>query len=65
MVLLKTMKAADVPAELHVYDAGGHGYGMRPVKGLPVTTWPDRCREWFDRNGWLKASVELAAEKAE
>ena len=57
LTLLSAMKAADVPAELHVYDAGGHGYGLRRVDGMPVTTWPDRGREWLDRHGWLKAAV--------
>lgn len=56
IVLLKAMKAVNVPAELHVYDAGGHGYGLRPVEGFPVTKWPDRCREWLDRNGWLQTA---------
>ena len=61
VALLKAMKAVDVPAELHVYDAGGHGYGLRRVEGFPVTSWPDRCREWFDRNGWLQTAGQQAA----
>ena len=65
VVLLKAMKSVEVPAELHVYDAGGHGYGLRPVKGFPVTTWPRRCQEWLGRNGWLEASSELATATAE
>jgi acetyl esterase/lipase len=40
------LKRAGVPAELHVYAAGGHGFGMRPGK-LPVNTWPKRCEEWL------------------
>jgi len=35
-----------VSSEMHIYAAGGHGFGMRP-KHLPVDTWPDRLREWF------------------
>jgi acetyl esterase/lipase len=40
------LKRAGVPAELHVYAAGGHGFGMRPGK-LPVNTWTKRCEEWL------------------
>ncbi len=40
------LKRAGVPAELHVYAAGGHGFGMRAGK-LPVNTWPKRCEEWL------------------
>ena len=31
------LKNAKVPAELHIYAQGGHGYGLRP-HALPVTT---------------------------
>jgi acetyl esterase/lipase len=41
-----------VPAELHVYATGGHGYGLRESKEL-VTTWPDRALDWLRANGWL------------
>ena len=34
------LKNAKVPAELHIYAEGGHGYGLRGTK-LPVTTWPE------------------------
>lgn len=54
LILATQTKAAGIPCEVHIYDAGGHGYGLRPVAELPVTTWPARCAEWMDRNGWLK-----------
>jgi acetyl esterase/lipase len=40
------LKAAKVPAELHIYAEGGHGYGLRRT-GLPVTTWPDTAKIWL------------------
>jgi acetyl esterase/lipase len=40
------LKQAGVPAELHLYAAGGHNFGLRPT-GLPVDTWPQRCEEWL------------------
>jgi acetyl esterase/lipase len=42
-----------VPAELHVYPTGGHGYGMRRTADN-VTTWPDRVADWLNAGGWLK-----------
>jgi acetyl esterase/lipase len=48
------LKAAKVPAELHVYPKGGHGYGLRP-SGNAVTTWPQRAGEWMKSQGFLKA----------
>ena len=40
------LKAAHVPAELHLYAEGGHGYGLRPTV-LPVTHWPTLVETWL------------------
>lgn len=40
------LKNAKVPAELHLYAEGGHGYGLRPTE-LPVTRWPKLVERWF------------------
>ena len=37
-----------VPAEMHIYPEGGHGYGMR-VRGFAVDSWIDRLAEWVTR----------------
>jgi acetyl esterase/lipase len=54
LALAVELKKASVPTELHIYDAGGHGYGLRLVNTLPITTWPKRCEEWMQRRGLLK-----------
>ncbi len=41
------MKKLGLPCELHIYETGGHGYGMRPVKGSHIHTWPDRAADWL------------------
>lgn len=48
------LKKANVSAELHIYESGGHGYGLRSTE-LPVTSWPDRMEEWMRQLGFLKA----------
>ena len=40
------LKNANVPAEMHLYATGGHGYGLRKVKSN-VHTWPKRAEEWL------------------
>ena len=40
------LKNAKVPAELHAYAEGGHGYGLRRT-ALPVTTWPKSVETWL------------------
>jgi Esterase/lipase len=47
-------KQAGKPAELHVYDKGGHGFGMNK-RGLPVDHWVERFGEWLAGMGLLKS----------
>lgn len=42
------LKAAKVPAELHIFPDGGHGYGMRK-KGKSTDVWPDLAAIWLSR----------------
>ncbi|MCH5372942.1 MAG: alpha/beta hydrolase [Planctomycetes bacterium] len=54
-LLLIELKRASVPAELHIYSKGGHGYGLRPSDN-PVCHWPERCEDWLRVSGLLQAS---------
>ena len=40
-------KQHKVPAELHVYQNGGHGYGLRDRPDSVISTWPARATEWL------------------
>jgi acetyl esterase/lipase len=40
------LKNAHVPAEMHLFSSGGHGYGMRAT-GAPVNRWPDELKAWL------------------
>ena len=40
------LRNARVPAEMHLYPTGGHGYGLRPSANL-VHTWPARAQDWL------------------
>ena len=46
VVYFLQLKKVKVPAELHIYAQGGHGYGLRRTE-LPVTTWPDSVEIWL------------------
>jgi acetyl esterase/lipase len=46
------LKQAGVPAELHVYGSGGHGFGLRPTEH-PCSTWPQSCERWLRSRGLL------------
>jgi acetyl esterase/lipase len=41
-----------VPAEMHLYESGGHGFGLN-LKNKNEH-WMDRCKNWMENSGWLK-----------
>jgi acetyl esterase/lipase len=47
------LKNAKVPAEMHIYATGGHGYGLRPTSA-PITGWPALAERWMHTIGVLK-----------
>ncbi len=57
VLMYLAMKRAGVPAELHIYASGGHGFGMRP-SDKPCATWPKRCEEWMRSQGILKKTAK-------
>jgi acetyl esterase/lipase len=48
----EALQANGVPAEMHIYPQGGHGFGMNN----PTTTdrWTDRLKNWLLAGGWLR-----------
>ena len=46
-------RTAGVPAELHIFEVGGHGFGLRP-NSRAGTTWPGLCESWLRERGFLK-----------
>ncbi len=55
-VYFLALKDAKVPAELHIYAQGGHGYGLRRTE-LPVTGWPQLVETWLKTIHMLTAST--------
>lgn len=49
--------AAGRPAELHLYDKGGHGFGMEH-QGDTSDQWTEDFGRWLAEHGWMKPSVE-------
>lgn len=49
----RALRKAGVTAEMHIYENGGHGFGLG-VKGGLVASWPDRCMDWMRSLDFLK-----------
>ena len=54
LVLYDSLISKKVPAEIHIYQKGGHGNGMY-LKGSD-DLWMNRCKSWIKANGWLQKS---------
>ncbi|MCL5745931.1 MAG: alpha/beta hydrolase [Acidobacteria bacterium] len=57
VVYFQALKNAKVPAELHIYAEGGHGFGLRRT-ALPVTRWPLQVETWLHTIHILSGSPE-------
>ena len=47
------LKKFDIPAEMHIFQEGGHGFGMTK-KNLPVDQWPDLFYSWLKAQKIIK-----------
>jgi acetyl esterase/lipase len=48
-----SLKSRNIPAELHIYQKGGHGFGLAKDKGT-AALWPDACIKWLKEIDMIK-----------
>ncbi|HEY6125862.1 MAG TPA: alpha/beta hydrolase, partial [Steroidobacteraceae bacterium] len=46
LLMYDALRKARVRSELHVFDNGGHGFGLRGVAGKNVAVWPTLVQNW-------------------
>lgn len=46
LLMYQRLLDAKVPTELHIFESGGHGFGIRKAIG-PISEWPDLCERWL------------------
>jgi len=51
--LYDALRAAKVPTEMHLFEEGGHGFGLRFTGGKPVAAWPELVIGWWTRKGFV------------
>ncbi|HRZ97537.1 MAG TPA: alpha/beta hydrolase [Paludibacter sp.] len=47
------MKKHNIPCELHIYERGGHGYGLGKWSAGTESTWTEACEKWLKVKGFL------------
>ncbi|WP_425993927.1 alpha/beta hydrolase [Caulobacter sp. DWR1-3-2b1] len=51
LAMFSALKAKAIPTEMHVFEEGGHGFGLRFVTGKPVAAWPGLFEAFAKRHG--------------
>jgi acetyl esterase/lipase len=51
LAYLAALRAARVRAEAHLFEEGGHGFGIRLARGKPASAWPELFLAWAARHG--------------
>jgi acetyl esterase/lipase len=51
MAYFDALNKFGIPAEMHIYQKGGHGYGLSVGKGTQAS-WPGLCIKWMKENGF-------------
>ena len=54
-VYYDALRAANVSAELHLFQSGGHGFGIRLAGNSPVSVWPELLLNWGRDRGYFRA----------
>jgi acetyl esterase/lipase len=49
------LRKAGVPAELHIYEHGGHGFGLAPYDPV-LSSWSARLADWLRVHGFLSTN---------
>jgi acetyl esterase/lipase len=57
LLFYKALRKAGVPAELHVYERGPHGFGLGKADPS-LTTWPGLCVAWLRKHNFLTLDAE-------
>lgn len=52
LLLRAALKARGIAVETHLFQHGGHGFGLRKAVGKPVEVWPDLWRRWAQAIGF-------------
>lgn len=54
LAYVKALRQFKIPAELHLYEKGGHGFGLAYDQDNPVSKWSERLQDWLINNKLIK-----------
>jgi acetyl esterase/lipase len=51
------LQAAKIASEMHMFEAGGHGFGIARTAGKPTAAWRDLLLHWGASHGFFKSAA--------
>ena len=51
VAMFTALRAAKVKVEMHIFEQGKHGWGLRGAEGLPAAEWPTLFVSWMKSHG--------------
>lgn len=60
LLFYQALRTAGVPAEMHVYQSGPHGFGLAPNDPV-LSSWLERCEDWMARLNLLGPPARAGA----
>ncbi|MDB4891176.1 MAG: alpha/beta hydrolase, partial [Gemmatimonadetes bacterium] len=54
LMFYQALRNNAVPVEMHVFEYGGHGFGLAP-NDATLATWTTLAESWMRRHGWIAA----------
>jgi acetyl esterase/lipase len=54
LMLYEAARRGKVAVTLHLFEKGGHGFGLRGIAGTPLALWPDLVLKWAQDHGFPK-----------
>lgn len=48
LAMFSALRAQHVPVEIHLFQEGKHGFGIRGAVGLPAASWPELLINWIE-----------------
>jgi acetyl esterase/lipase len=55
ILMFRSLRQVNVPAALHIFDRGGHGFGLRHGQDPSASSWPELFLEWSRGHGFVDA----------
>lgn len=58
LMLFDALRAAKCAAAMHLFEHGGHGFGLRGIAGTPLEAWPGLVTSWGRDKGIFPDSAD-------